>query len=392
MSLPHFFLESPLIHRIGWTLLHSLWQGLLIALLLAMVLAVLRRRSPQSRYLASCAAMVALAIAPVITFMAAPPPRIASTGLNSIASTASQPESPRATAPDVVISASGSDAPAAESRSVHTIEAGSPIDARSPQSAALSIRATSPAHAARLPLHSMVDRLSPSLPWLVLAWVSGMLALSIRNLGAWVAVQHLKSRSTRPVESAIEQAGERLSQRLGLARRVRFLQSALVDSPLVIGVLKPAVLLPASVLTELPMAQLEALLAHELAHVVRHDYLVNLLQSAIETLLFHHPATWWISRRIRIEREFCCDDIAVRVTRDRSTYIRALAAVAGVPAPALAPAASGGLLLPRLRRMLGLPDPRARGASPWLAGALAVVLCMIAAIAPTLYVPAGAAA
>ncbi|MDB5299283.1 MAG: Regulatory sensor-transducer, BlaR1/MecR1 family, partial [Phycisphaerales bacterium] len=283
-------------------------------------------------------------------------------------------------------------APAADSRSVHTIEAGSPVDARSPQSAALSIRTTSPAHAARLPLHSMVDRLSPSLPWLVLAWVSGMLTLSIRNLGAWVAVQHLKSRSTRPVESAIEQAGERLSLRIGLARRVRFLQSALVDSPLVIGVLKPAVLLPASVLTELPIAQLEALLAHELAHVVRHDYLVNLLQSAIETLLFHHPATWWISRRIRIEREFCCDDIAVRVTRDRSTYIRALAAVAGVPAPALAPAASGGLLLPRLRRMLGLPDTRARGASPWLAGALAVVLCMIAAIAPTLYVPAGAAA
>ena len=98
---------------------------------------------------------------------------------------------------------------------------------------------------------------------------------------------------------------------------------------------------------------MEALLAHELAHVLRHDYLVNLLQSVVETLLFYHPVTWWVSRRIRAERENCCDDLALSVTRDRAAYARALATVAGVWAPALAPAAAGSELLPRLRRVLG---------------------------------------
>ena len=179
--------------------------------------------------------------------------------------------------------------------------------------------------------------LSSAAPWLVLAWLIGVLSLSIWNLGAWVAVQHLKSLTTRPASTEVAATAARLAKRLGITRSIRLLQSAVIDSPLVIGTFKPAILLPASVLTDLPVAHLEALLAHELAHVLRHDYLVNLLQSVAKRLLFYHPATWWISARIRSERENCCDDLAVSVTRDRKAYVRALARVAGAQCRPLRP-------------------------------------------------------
>ena len=117
----------------------------------------------------------------------------------------------------------------------------------------------------------------------------------------------------------------RLSRRLHIGRAITLLESALVDVPTVIGWLKPVVLLPASALAGLSPQQLEAILAHELAHIRRHDYLVNLLQTLVETVLFYHPAVWWLSRRIRIERENCCDDLAVSLCGDPVAYAQALA-------------------------------------------------------------------
>jgi len=106
---------------------------------------------------------------------------------------------------------------------------------------------------------------------------------------------------------------------------VRLLISALVQVPTVIGWLRPVVLVPVGALSGLPAEYLEALLLHELAHVRRHDYLVNILQSVAEALLFYHPAVWWVSGHIRAERELCCDDVAVAVSGDALTYARALA-------------------------------------------------------------------
>ena len=132
--------------------------------------------------------------------------------------------------------------------------------------------------------------------------------------------------------------------------------------------MKPVVLLPASALAGLTPQQLEAILAHELAHIRRHDYLVNLLQTLVETLLFYHPAVWWLSRRIRIERENCCDDLAVSLCGDPCTYARALADLEALrgPARSLAMAANGGSLLQRVRRLLGAPT--SRRTRPGLAG------------------------
>ena len=191
-------------------------------------------------------------------------------------------------------------------------------------------------------------------------------------------MQRLKSHGTDPVTGTIQDAAARIARQLGLKRRVRLLQSALVDTPLVIGALKPVILLPAALITELPADQLEALLAHELAHVLRQDYLINLLQSVVETLLFYHPAVWWISSQVRKERENCCDDLAVNVACDRTVYVRALATVAGARASSMAPAATGGLLVARLRRILGIADRQGAQSSRWLTGAAILSLCVFA--------------
>ena len=161
---------------------------------------------------------------------------------------------------------------------------------------------------------------------MLLVWMSGVIdaepaAADRMDLGA--AAAH--ARQCRPPATRGRAMATRLSRRLHIAAPITLLESTLVDVPTVIGWLKPVVLLPASALAALSPQQLEAILAHELAHIRRHDYLVNLLQTLVETLLFYHPAVWWLSRRIRIERENCCDDLAVSLCGDPVAYASALA-------------------------------------------------------------------
>ena len=162
-------------------------------------------------------------------------------------------------------------------------------------------------------------------------------------------------------------------------RAITLLESTLVDVPTVIGWLKPVVLLPASAVAALSPQQLEAILAHELAHIRRHDYLVNLLQTLVETVLFYHPAVWWLSRRIRIERENCCDDLAVSLCGDPVAYANALADLESLrsetaPTHHIAMAATGGALLQRVRRLLGAPSSHSGRGPAWLAGSVALLL------------------
>ena len=161
---------------------------------------------------------------------------------------------------------------------------------------------------------------------LVLAWGIGVLALSLRLLGGWMLTRSL---ATRHAIAGV--AGDRSPPRArspsgcSLRRAVAIVESGAVAVPTLVGWIKPVVLLPAAALSGLSPEQLQAILAHELAHVRRHDYLVNLLQSMVETLLFYHPATWWVSAQVRAEREHCCDDLAVEVCGDRLVYVTALA-------------------------------------------------------------------
>jgi beta-lactamase regulating signal transducer with metallopeptidase domain len=216
-------------------------------------------------------------------------------------------------------------------------------------------------------------------PLVVLVWLAGVAVLSVRLAGGFVVVRRLRRRGTETASAAVQAMVARFARRVGLAGAVRVLSSPAVSAPVLVGWLKPVILLPAAAMSGLSTAQLEALIAHELAHVKRHDYLVNLLQSAVETLLFYHPAVWWLSREIRREREHCCDDLAVTVC-DRVIYASALTDLAAmVPAPRFALGAADGPLLARVRRILE-GAARERGTSARAAGPILALL--IVALVP----------
>lgn len=186
--------------------------------------------------------------------------------------------------------------------------------------------------------------------WLFWLWLAGALMLLVRATVAWWRARSLVTRDFDAMPEHVEIAARRLAVQLG-AKRVRFRASARVASALVFGWLKPIIVLPAAALGRLTEAEIEALLAHELAHVMRGDFLVNLLQTIAECVLFYHPLVWWVSARMREERELCCDDIAVAVCRDEVLYSRALLRLEELRMePALA--ATGGRLALRIRRLL----------------------------------------
>ena len=365
MSLIQTMLESHYVQRLGWALLHSLWQGAAVSLVLILFLLLARKASPQIRYVASCGAMLAVLFLPILTFCRLQP--------------VPEPLQPNGVAQHEGLALSPSPVAGPSSAAPPPIVLIEPVIVRQ-RSAPVDSVSHAPRPAARSLWSGMIDSMQHAIPWLVLAWLCGVAGLSLWNLGGWVAIQRLKVISTGTVSEEIRDLADRLRRRVGLHRAVRLLTSARVISPMVIGVFKPVILLPASALSGLSPAQLESILAHELAHVRRHDYLVNLIQSVIETLMFYHPAVWWIGRRIRVERENCCDDVALSLTRDRVTYASALALVA-CRAPGLAPSASGGVLLARVRRILGRPASDIVGAPRWLSGALvlavAVALCAV---------------
>jgi beta-lactamase regulating signal transducer with metallopeptidase domain len=237
---------------------------------------------------------------------------------------------------------------------------------------------------------------SPAVASVTAPAASGHLDLSLASSGAWAlgcvtmlvrlafGVTHLERIVKRagPVEGPWQAHVDALARRLGLRRHVRLLASPEADAPLMIGWLKPVILVPLGALTALPPAYVEALLLHELGHARRLDYLVNLLQVCVEALLFYHPAVYWVSACMRAEREFCCDDLAVATTGDRLGYARALEAmeVWRGPARELALAANGGSLRARIERIVRVEAPSGRGRPGAVAaGMLATLLILIGA-------------
>jgi beta-lactamase regulating signal transducer with metallopeptidase domain len=350
MILRNLVVWSDLAPRLGLTLAHSIWQGLAVAALLWIVLRAHRSSAPQARYVATLGALVLLLATSAWTFAMRTP---AADG---------QPTAQRNIS-HVVRSAAPKSIPVTES------------------SSSIPPRVSAP----RQSLSEGVLR--PALPWIALGWCIGVVILGLWRVGGWVAVQRVRNLDvqTLDAEETASRLADRLAQRLRLTRPVRLAQSLRAQTPLVIGWLRPLILLPAAVLSGLSPQQLESILAHELAHVRRHDYLVNLLQVAVETLLFYHPAVWWISRRVRLEREQCCDDIAVAICGgDRCRYVESLAAVEEIrlssPQRRLAMAArgsGGGQLLARVRRLLQ-PTQELRPSSPTGAAICAALVVALA--------------
>jgi protein involved in polysaccharide export with SLBB domain/beta-lactamase regulating signal transducer with metallopeptidase domain len=228
-----------------------------------------------------------------------------------------------------------------------------------------------------------------SLPvaWVLGVWACGVVVCGVRLAGGWVVARRMTTRAVKPVAQEIQVMATRVAERLSVTTPFRVLESTIAASPMMIGWLKPVVLLPTATLAGLSPSQLEALLAHEFAHIRRHDYLVNLLQSAIETLLFYHPAVWLVSRSVRESREQCCDDLTISVC-DRLTYVSALSSVAALRTSSPALAAGGGSLRYRVERLLR-PQSVASFSMGWL-GVIPVALVLAAAMPMTSTAPVSA--
>ena len=352
MSAIENLLRQPAAEAVGWALLHFIWQGALVGALTALALGALRKGAADVRYVVAAVGLSLMLTLPAVTAV----------------------QLWRAMASAAAIGATAIDAPAsaatpAQERADRTIVE---VPVVAPVSS--TARAVLPDSIADAIGESI--KVEPWLPVLVLGWLCGIVVLSLRLMSGWLWVQRMKSHGAAPAGDGWQHVAARLSRRLHIARRVRLLESALVDVPTVIGWIKPVILLPASALSGLSPHQLEAILAHELAHIRRHDYLVNLLQTLVETLLFYHPAVWWLSRRIRVERENCCDDLAVSLCGDPYTYAKALADLEELRSSGqFVMAANGGSLVQRVRRLLGAPTHAGR-APGWLAGAASVLVML----------------
>ena len=308
------------LQAVGWALVHSLWQGALVGVLYACFASLAKTSAANVRYVAACAALALMLALPVATAC-----------LNL--------RGPQAASAREVSLAGDAWAESLQARG--RAEAGSKTAAEAATRGALD-EAASTDGGFRLWAEERFDAL---LPWLVWGWALGVALFALRVGVGWFSVRRLKS-SARPVEREYREVLIRLARRLKVTRAVRLCQSALVEVPTVVGHLRPLILIPASAFTGLSPEQLEAVLAHELAHVRRYDYLVNLLQTAVETLLFYHPAAWWVASRVRAEREHACDDAAVGATGDVLLYARSLAQMEQLrrergETPALALAANG---------------------------------------------------
>jgi GWxTD domain-containing protein len=333
------WVQTPVAQAIGWTLVHSLWEGGLVALVLAVALWAMR--SSRARYAAACLAMLVMLAGFGFTF------------------TRVMPRQPSHVA--TIVNARGALLPAG----------------------------------AEEPKGVVQRRAADFLPWLAPFWLAGVAIFHLRSLASWMAARRLRRTGVCLASDHWRERLDRLRARVRLSRPVTLLESCLAEVPVVVGYVRPAILMPVGLLAGLPVGQIEAILLHELAHIRRYDYLVNLLQSAVEGFLFYHPAVWWISGLIRAERENCCDDLVVATHGDAHEYATALATLeqnrwSGREA---APAATGGNLMQRIRRLLNRPEAPHRALTPVFS---AVILAIAAAVVlmawPSKLAPAVAAA
>jgi GWxTD domain-containing protein len=306
MRLLDLWVKTPLAEALGWTLFQSLWEGVIIAAALGVVLTAVR--SPRIRYATACTALVLMLAAFAATLIYLLP------------------------------SAHGGAA----------TRAALPL---------LAWRYPAPTNAGdgRPAWDAIVSLV---VPWLAPLWMAGVCFFYLRCSAGWIASSRLRRRGVCSAPASWQAVTARLAVEMRVSQPVVLLESLLADSPIILGHLRPVILVPFGFLVGLPAEQVEAILLHELAHVRRADYLVNVCQRIIEGLLFYHPAVWWISRVIRTERENCCDDIVVALRGDAHSYALALTALEQnrleQPWPSREPAlaATGGSLMKRIRRLL----------------------------------------
>ncbi|HEX3449223.1 MAG TPA: M56 family metallopeptidase, partial [Isosphaeraceae bacterium] len=314
---------SPLWIAAGWTMFHFYWVGAAIGLSGLLGRRALRGARPEARYALALTILAAMTVAPAAIFAWV---YERSPGSSPIRTTSAS----KALLPE---------RPMLEHHSIPLLEAQSP----------------SPA-APRRQWQSPVNALVGFLPWL---WLAGSPVTFVLLACALVGAERFK-RQSRMIESGeIPRLCQRLARALSISRRVAVGVCDQLAAPVLIGILRPVILLPPAALNGWTIEQLEMVLWHELAHLRRWDNLINLVQRIVESLLFFHPVVWWISAWARLEREYCCDLIVVQRTGRPRSYAETLAALAGAPAPRSQPfamALAESQVVDRIRRILGIHE------------------------------------
>jgi beta-lactamase regulating signal transducer with metallopeptidase domain len=339
-------ISSNLTEAISWTILHSIWQGTLVSLFLMLCMKLMKDNTANQRYFMALSAMSSILLMAVITFI-----------------------------------------------SVYRPENQAVTNANSSEFILLNLDTFQASE------KTWEDYLSQALqlantyaPQISLLWIIGITLLSIRFLVNLFYIHQLKTYKVRPASVEWEERLNVIAQKINIHRQIKLVESALVEVPTVVGWLKPAILFPLGMFTALPPYEIESILAHELAHIRRNDFIINILQSVVEILFFYHPAVWYISKHIENERENCCDDVAVAVTGDSLTYIKALTNLATLKISHLSPALAitgknGGLLqrVNRIARNAKLVNRWARQhtISPKLTAAMIVIMSVLAFVSKT---------
>jgi beta-lactamase regulating signal transducer with metallopeptidase domain len=333
-NLTHFF-SNEFVAALGWSLLHSLWQGALIALLLGIVLLFLQKRSSNLRYTLAASSLGLTLIAFFGTFAY----------LFNAAKSQQQAFN--------------------DTLYIVTQENYTEFANQIGNQSLFSI---------------FLEYFNQHLPIIVVFWLLGVLVLSLRFLGGLSYLKRLRYTQNQEIGEHWQERLNSIKSQIGLNKSVQLLESALIKVPMVIGYMKPLVLLPIGTINALSAAEVEAILAHELAHIKRNDYLINLIQSIIDVLFFYHPAVWWMSNTVRTERENCCDDLALAVTGNSLIIAKALASLESIRQRSyhlsLAFTGNKNQLFNRISRLLGQPMKKNNHFVEGLVAVIVIILCL----------------
>lgn len=279
-----------IINALGWSLFHTLWQGIILAVFIGVILHLLRHKSSQIRYFISVSTIFIIVGLSVYHFI-------------------HHFDNSFITADDY-----------SEQIGITTISESqfvdlSDLNAHNKKQISLNL------------VVSKVQKISKYFPVIVKFWLIGILFFLVKFIVGYFYTQRLRTHGIWTLSENWIQKFEKIKSNLKISKKIQYLESQLVRIPMVVGYFKPVILIPTEMLTGIPTEQIESIIAHELAHIKRNDYIINVLLSIIETVFFFHPAVWYLSNKIRDERENCCDDIALSVINDSLAYAKALVSI-----------------------------------------------------------------
>lgn len=321
MKIIQYLFSTEIIEALGWTLIHSLWQGALIAIVLTILLLFMRHNSAQVKYFISFVALFGLIVWSAATFVRS-----------------YQYAKEKTVLRENIISSPG------YIRTILKQELASQANAEKQEKVTLNLQ--------MVKLRGFFQR---NFNMICSLWIIGLMILSFRLIGGFLYLRRIRTSNLIAIDKEWMDKLNELADKLQIRRKIKAFFSPYIHTPLTVGSLKPVLLFPVTVFTGFSTKEIEAIIAHELAHIIRHDYFFNFLQSILEIFFFYNPAVWIISSQIRNERENSCDNIAIELTGDKVAFAKALAGVQFYQMEqeklALAFSSSNGSILSRIKRL-----------------------------------------